>query len=70
MKFEDALKIRFKLDELDKLENIIQLFGKCKLCLRHNNGGIAHTFGDTEKDIIRTILLAQWEELKKEISEI
>lgn len=70
MTYEEANNVRCKLNEYDEYDNIIQLFNRSKLCLRYNNGGIAHTFDDDIKEIICEIFRKKKDEVLKEIEKL
>lgn len=53
MTYEKAKLVCEKVKEMEDLNDILSKFDKCKLCLRHNNGGIAHTFDESIKEVVR-----------------
>lgn len=53
MTYEKAKLVCEKVKEIEDLNDILSKFDKCKLCLRHNNGGIAHTFDESIRDVVK-----------------
>lgn len=53
MTYEKAKLVCEKVNEIEDLNDILSKFDKCKLCLRHSNGGIAHTFDESIRNAVK-----------------
>ena len=70
MTYEEANNVRCKLSKHDEYDTIVKLFKRCKLGLRHHNGGIAYTFDDDIKEIVCEIFRNKKDEVLKEIEKL
>lgn len=70
MTYEKAKLVCEKVKEIEDLNDILSKFDKCKLCLRHNNGGIAHTFDESIKDVVREHFISLLKEKQSELESL